>query len=176
MAGAMPATAAQRDHVFDLVERLRDRLGPQTELPAATEDVPSLVPPTWVPRVANPEDLYAVYSGDFDAVSRTALPTMQDELALIGLAPGMSKDEFHDRIALAIAEAPVVRDALLLIDATGGVTEAEYDDLLIRLEADRPAGAVADLLVVLQRWLTHFMPDSYETTQESIKLIKARLV
>ena len=176
LAGAVPATLVWRDHVFDLVERLRDRLGPQTELPAATEEVPSLVPPTWAPRVGNPEDLYAVYRGDVDATSRAALPTMREEIALLGLAPGMSEDEFQDRVALAIAEAPVVRETLLLIDETGGVTEAEYNDLLIRLEADRPDGSIADSLVALQRWLSHFMPDSYETTQESIRLIRAKRV
>ena len=171
-----PATVTERDQLVDLVERLKDRLGPQAALPAATEDVPSLVPPTWVPRVGNPEDLYAVYRGDFGAVSRASRPTMLEELALIGLAPGMSEDEFRDRVALAIAEAPVVMEALLLIDETGDVTEAEFEGLLNRLQADRPAGSVADSLVVLQRWLSHFMPDSYETTQESIRLIKAKRV
>ena len=175
-ATSIPATVAERDQMIALVDRLRDRLGPQAELLAATEDVHSLIPPTWVPRVGNPEDLYAGYRGDLDAVSRTARPTMLEELALLGLAPGMSEGEFRNRVALSIAQAPVVKEALLLIDKTGSVTEAEFDDLLNRLQADRPAGSVADSLIVLQRWLSHFMPESYETTQESIRLIRAKRV
>ena len=126
--------------------------------------------------MGNPEDLYTGYRGDLYAVSRTARPTMLEELALLGLAPGMSEGEFRNRVALSIAQAPVVKEALLLIDKTGDVTEAEFDDLLNRLQADRPAGSVADSLIVLQRWLSHFMPDSYETTQESIRLIRAKRV
>ena len=175
-ADPIPATVAERDRMIDLVDRLRDRLGPQGQLPASTADVPSLIPPTWVPQVGNPEDLYAVYRGEFDAVSRAARPTMLLELTLLGLAPGMSEDEFRDRVALTIAQAPAVREALLLIDETGDVTEAEFDDILNRLDADRPACSVADLLIVLQRWLSHFMPESYETAQESIRVIKAKRV
>ena len=175
-ADPIPATVAERDRMIDLVDRLQDRLGPQGQLPVSTADVPSLTPPTWVPQVGNPEDLYAVYRGEIDAVSQAARPTMLEELTLLGLAPGMSEDEFRDRVALAIAHTPVVREALTLIDKTGDVTEAEFDGILNRLEVERPAGSVADLLIVLQRWLSHFMPDNYETTQESIRLIKARRV
>ena len=176
LAGSTQATATVRDRMVDLVERLKDRLGPQADIQAATEDVPSLIPPTWVPRASNPEDLYAVYRGDLDAVSRAARQTMLEELVLLGLAPGMSEDEFRDRVAIAMAQATVVREVLLLIDETGDVTEAEFNDLLNRLQAHRPAGHVADSLVVLQRWLSHFMPGSYETTQETIKLIRAKRV
>ena len=173
-ATVIPATVAERDQMIALVDRLRNRLGPQAELLAATEDVPSLIPPTWVPRVSNPEDLYAVYCGELDAASRNTRPTMLEELALLGMAPGMLEGEFRNQVALAIAQAPVVKEALLLIDETGDVTEAEFDDLLNRLQADRPVGAIADSLIVLQRWLSHFMPENYETTQESIRLIRAK--
>ena len=48
-ATSIPATVAERDQMIALVDRLRDRLGPQAELLAAAEDVHSLIPPTWVP-------------------------------------------------------------------------------------------------------------------------------
>lgn len=171
-----PATAVERDLVLELVERLRARLGSESSILAATEEVPSLVPETWVPRVGNPEDLYAVYCGDLDAVSRVARPTMAEELVQLGLAPGMSEDEFRRRVALAMADTPVVRKVLSLIDETGDVTESEFKELLDQVRADQPSASVADSLVVLQRWLSHFMPDNYETTQETIRLIKAKRV
>ena len=175
-AYSTPATADDRDRMVYLVEQLKDRFAPQVDLPSGTEDVPSLIPPTWVPRAANPEDLYAVYRGDLSAVSRAARQTVLEELLFLGLAPGMSEDEFRERVAIAMAQSPVVRQTLLLIDETGEVTEAAFDDLLKRLQASRPEGEVADSLIVLQRWLSYFMPDSYETTQESIKLIRAKRV
>ena len=177
LAAAVRATVAERDQLSDLVSRLKEQFGSQRELVAGMEGaIPSLVPPTWIPRSSNPEELYAVYLRDFDAVSRTALPAMLEDLRSLGLAPGMSAEEFKARVAVAIAQAPVIKRVLLLIDETGDVTEAELHDLLNPLEANLPTGSVADLLVVLQRWLSHFMPDGYETAQASIRLIKAKPV
>ena len=179
IATSVPATAAERDQLIDLVARLRDRLGVQKEVLAESEDnSPSLIPPTWVPRASNPEDMYAVYRRDFDEVSRTGLPALQKDLSFLGLAPGMTEEEFNASVAFAIAQAPVVEGALLLIDTTGDVAEPEFVDLLrhVDAEADLPAGSAADLLVVLQRWLSYFMPDGYETAPASIKLIKAKPV
>ena len=176
LADPIPATAAERDRMTDLVGRLQDRLGTPWQLPSRAVDDTSLIPMTWVPQVANPEDLYAVYRGDLETVSRAARPTMLNELTLIGLAPGMTKNEFHVRVANAIAQAPVVKEVLTVIDRTGSVTEAEFAGILRRLAADMPAGSVADSLIVLQRWLSHFMPENYETVQESIRLIQANRV
>ena len=174
LADPIPATADERDRMTDLVARLRERLGPLDPRAVMAEADTSLIPATWVPRAANPEDLFAVYRGDLDRVSRTARPTMLTELTLLGLAPGMTKREFHVRVGAAIAQAPVVREVLSVIARTGDVTEDEFEEILRRLAPDALVGSVAASLIVLQRWLSHFMPESYETVQESIRLIQAK--
>ena len=116
----------------------------------------------------------AVYFGDFDAVGRMGLEAMRQDLAMLGLAPGMSREEFNTHVAVPIAQAPIVREVLMLVDKTGDVTEPEFIGLLNRVGVDRQAASVADLLIVLQRWLSYSMTEGYETTQASIKLIRAK--
>ena len=132
-----------------------------------------LLPPSWVPRVRNPEDLYSVYRGEGD-VSRSALRTMQEELEKIGAVPGMSEETFRTWVAATIIQTPLVSRELQRIDKEGQVTEAALSDLLAEIGADDKEYRTRDVLEILKRWLTYFLPTQYETAQDSIKLIKAK--
>ena len=123
-------------------------------------------------RVRNPEDLYSVYRGEGD-VSRSALRTMQEELEKIGAVPGMSEETFRTWVAATIIQTPLVSRVLQRIDKEGQVTEAALSDLLAEIGADDKEYRTRDVLEILKRWLTYFLPTQYETAQDSIKLIKA---
>lgn len=56
------------------------------------------------------------------------------------------------------------------------MTEAGLKQLLDDLGVDTRNYSAHEGLQVLQRWLTHFLPARYQTTQDSIKLIKAKRV
>ena len=174
LAGAVRATAEQRDRLETLLEKLR---GLPTVIPKSEdgETAMGLLPPNWVPRVMNPDELYSVYCGDRD-VSRTALQTMQEDLAQVGTVSGMDEEVFRAWVAATISQTPLVGRVIQLIDNEGQVTEAGLGDLLAEIGVDARDYRTRDVLKVLERWLTYFLPAQYETARDSIKLIKAKKV
>ena len=171
-AGAVRATAGQRARLEELVERFR---GVSTVILEMENDETAMgpLPPNWVPRVRNPDELYSVYLGNHD-VSRSALPTMQEELAQIGTVPGMDEEGFRTWVAATISQTILVDAVIQRIDKEGEVTEAMLSDLLTEIGIDEKVYRTRDVLEVLERWLTYFLPAQYETARDSIKLIKAR--
>ena len=174
LAGAVRATEEQRDRLRELVDRLSDQ--PAIVIPETADDetTPGLLLPSWVPRIMNPDELYFVYTGEEHRVSRTAVAVMREELAQIGVAPGMGEADFRAWVAAAIAQTPLVGGVMERIDTDGAITEAALEELLDRIGIDVSAYSAHDGLQVLQRWLTHFLPNQYQTAQDSIKLIKAK--
>ena len=170
--GALRATAEYRDHLADLIEKLR---GLPVVIPGREDDASTmgLLPPSWVPRTRNPEDLYSVYRGEVD-VSRSVLQAMQEELAKIGTVPGMNEETFRTWVAATIIQTPLVSRVLQYIENEGEVTEAVLSNLLVKIGADDKESRTREVLEILKRWLTYFLPTQYETTQDSIKLIKAK--
>ena len=134
-----------------------------------------LLPQNWVPRVRNPEDLYSVYRGNHD-ISRSALQTMQEDLAQFGTVPGMDEEGFRAWVAATICQTPLVGRVINHIDNEGQVTESELSGLLAEIGVDTQEYRTREVLEVLERWLTYFLPTQYETARDSIKLIKARKV
>ena len=173
-AGAVRATAGQRNHLETLLKKLRD-------LPAFYNDPEDgntgvgLLPKNWVPRVRNPEDLYSVYRGNHD-ISRSALQTMQEDLAQIGTVPGMDEEAFRAWVAATICQTPLVGRVINHIDNEGQLTESGLSGLLAEIGVDTQEYGTREVLEVLERWLTYFLPTQYETARDSIKLIKAKNV
>ena len=175
-AGAVRATREQQDRLRDLVERLSDQ--PHIVIAETAEDAPTpgLLLPNWAPRTKNPDELYLVYTGDEARVSRTALPAMREELAQLGIVPGIGEADFRAWIAATIAQTPLVGGVMQRIDEEGSMTEAALKQLLDDLGVGAGNYPAHEGLQVLQRWLTHFLPAQYQTTQDSIKLIQAKKV
>ena len=173
LSGSVRATAEQRDLLKELLGRLQ-------RLPAImpeTDDggTKGLLPPSWIPRVRNPEELYSVYRGDSD-VSHITLQEMREDLAQIRAIPGMDEDEFRAWVAATINQTPLVSRVIQCIEEKGEVTEAAVKNLLGEIGADINKYGPRDVLEVLERWLTYFLPEQYETARDSIKLIKAKKV
>ena len=173
-AGAVRATAGQRNHLETLLKKLRD-LPAFYNNPEDGNTGVGLLPPNWVPRVRNPEDLYSVYRGN-DDISRPALQTMQEDLAQIGTVPGMDEEAFRAWVAATICQTPLVDTVINHIDNEGQVTESALNGLLTEIGVDTQKYRTREVLEVLERWLTYFLPTQYETARDSIKLIKAKKV
>ena len=173
LSGSVRATAEQ----YDLLKGLLGRLQRLPTIMSETDDgrTKGPLPPSWIPSVRNPEELYSVYRGDSD-VSRTTLPAMREDLAQIGAIPGMDEDEFRAWVAATINQAPLVSRVIQYIEEKGEVTEAAVKDLLVEIGADVNKYRPREVLEALERWLTYFLPPQYETTQDSVKLIKAKKV
>ena len=173
LAGSVRATAEQRGRLEELLERL-ERL-PTAASEIEEETAMGVLPPSWVPRARNPEELYLVYSGDSD-IGRTTLRTIQEDLAQLGTIPGMDEGRFRAWVAATINQTPLVSRVIQCIEEKGEVTESTLNDLLVEIGADINEYRPRDVLGVLQRWLTYFLPTQYETARDSIKLIKAKKV
>ena len=173
-AGAVRATVFQRNHLLVLLEQIRKV---STKLPVTNVDNTAigLLPANWIPRSRNPEDLYSVYSGNRD-ISRSVLRTMKQELKQIGSVPGLDNETFIAWVAAAIGQTPIVDWVIQRIENQGQVTESGLSELLTEIGVDTRNHQTREVLEVLKRWLTYFLPAQYETTQDSIKLIKARNV
>ena len=171
-SGSVLATAEQRNRLEELLERLW-RLPDVIASEIDDETTMGLLPPNWVPRTRNPEELYSVYCGDYD-VSRSALQTMQEELKQIGTVPGMNEKEFRAWVAATINQTPLVGRVIQCINKEGQVTENTLNDLLAEIGIDDKEYRPRAVLEILERWLTHFLPTQYETVRDSIKLIKAK--
>lgn len=173
LAGAVPATAQDMQWLRDLVNRLASQASIVIAEVADDQTTPGLFAPDWVPRTMNPEELYLVYAGDGSRVSRRALQAMRDEIAQLGVVPGMSEGDFRAWVATSITQTPLVRGVTERIEEQGAMTEPALEQLLASLgvaDTDYPAHQG---LVAIQRWLDYFLPARYQTTQDSIKIIKA---
>ena len=173
-AGAVRATVFQRNHLLVLLEQIR-RI--PTKLPVTNVDdtANGLLSANWVPRSRNPEDLFSVYTGNRD-ISRSVLRTMKQELKQIGSAPGLNEETFRAWVAAAISQTPIVDWVIQRIENQGQVTESGLSKMLAEIGVDTKKHQAREVLEVLKRWLTCFLPTQYETTQDSIKLIKAKNV
>ena len=166
------ATLVQRDYLKDLVETLQS-VAAMMPITGVEETTMGLLPSSWVPQSRNPEELYSVYCGNRD-VSRSVLQTMHQEIREIGAIPGMDKDGFKAWVAATISQTPIIDRVIQQIEEKGHVTEGALREVLTEVGVDTGMYRARDVLEVLRRWLTYFLPEKYETAQDSVKLIKAK--
>lgn len=172
---AVRATSEQRDFMQRLVADLVDIVQQLPDAEFATDELAGvLTPGGWIPRSKNPEDLYAVYRGETDAVGRARLPSMEAELLQMGLPPALPEPHFNSWVCAAIGQTPLVAEVLRVIDENGAVGESEVGAMLETLEVTDESEAPAEVLEVLRRWFNHFMADHFETKQDSIRLVRTR--
>ena len=88
---------------------------------------------------------------------------MQEELKHIGAVPEMNEEEFRTWVAATINQTPLVGRVIQRIDKEGQVTEAVLSDLLAEIGVDATEYRAREVLEVLERWLTYFLPMEYET-------------
>lgn len=170
--GAISATAALRDRLAEFLDNYQGPKPPITKLGAET---PGQLRPDWIPRIRNPEELFAVYSGSAD-IGRAALQAMREDLGQLDVAPGMNEALFREWIAAAISQTPLIQTVISHIEQKGEVTELDIATFLRKFGIDSDAFRPREVLENLERWLTCFFPAQYETARESIKLIRAQSV
>ena len=173
MSGAVEVTAAQHIRLKNLLEKLKGSSLVFYDAQSITALKP--LPPNWVPKSRNPEELYSVYSGNLD-VSRSALNTMNEELTIIGALPGLDEEGFRAIVAATIAQSPLIDRVIRQIESKGHVTETELQAILAAIGTEESKYNPRDVLQVLERWFSYFLSDHYETASDSIKLIKAKKI
>lgn len=172
LRGAVPASRALRDCLASLLESANLRRVEGTEAVQSAGDLEPLAP-DWIPSARNPEELYAVYSGESD-VSRIAREAMRQELKTIGVPLGLSREEFRTWVGASLSGSVLVGSVLRRIDEVGQMTEADLAEVMGGLGANAEDREPRDVLEVLERWLTCFLPTEYETARDSVKLVRSR--
>ena len=153
--GAIRATAALRDRLAAFL----DDHSPQPALADFASEEAGQLPPDWIPRIRNPEELFAAYSGSTD-VGRAALGAMREDLSRIGIAPGMNEAGFREWIAAAISQTPLIHTVVARIEQDGEVTESDMAAFLREYDVDPKVVHPGELLEILERWMTCFSPPS----------------
>lgn len=173
MAGSVVVSAAQHKRLKDLLEKLK-------ESPTLNSDDKMIkelgsLPPDWIPKSRNPEELYSAYAGNPD-VMHTAIETMNEEIGILSVIPGLDEDGFREFVATSIIQTPLISRVMNRIESAGQVTEIELQKLLVEVGVDVSLHNPHDVLQILERWFSYFFQDRYETASDSVKLIKARIV
>ena len=162
------ASKDQHDSLLELVRRMEDA-GRKIEFQDG-EPCVAVLPASWVPKARNPEDLYRAYGGEEDT-SFGLFRALKEEVAELGVVEGLSRQAFYAWVGEAISQTPLVRGVTEMIGSEGQVTEEGLSRILDQNGLREVAVDVRDLLEVLERWLSEFLSDRYETTRDSIKLI-----
>lgn len=171
---AVPASRALRDCLAKLLEDDRVWSVGETEAFRRSADLDVLAP-DWIPYARNPEELYAAYCGEGD-VSRIARETMLQELRTIGVPPGLSREEFRTWVGASLSGSVLVGAVLRRIDEVGQMTEADLAQVMGGMGVAAEDRQAREVLEVLERWLTCFLPTEYETARDSVKLVRSRRV
>ena len=172
LSGAVRATSIQRDHLKKVVEKL-SKTSMTMSITGVDEITTGQLPPSWIPQSRNPEELYSVYCGNSD-ISSSVLQVMEQDLEQIGTIAGLDEEGFRMWIAAVIIQAPLIERVIYRIENEGQVTEQWLSGLLTTIGVDTRKYQAREVLEVLKRWFTYFLPTQYETAQDSIKLVKAR--
>lgn len=169
---AVPASRALRDCLARLVEGDGFERGGEPEVLQSGAGLDVLVP-DWIPSARNPEELYAAYSGK-DDLSRIAGEAILRELRSLGVPPGLDREQFRAWVGAALSGSVLVGSVLRRIDEVGEMTEADLAEVMGGMSVAAEDRVAREVLEVLERWLTWFLPAEYETARDSVKLVRSR--
>ena len=172
MSGCVPATEGQRNALQSVLEQLKTQPQPDAVLADYLGEPSYVLPWNWIPSTRTPEDLYAVYSGD-TGFGGELLGAMRSDLQAINPPPSLDRGSFDSWLATMISQTPLIVWIVSEIDDAGSVTETKLEEKLSDMRIDTNERA-RDILETVRRWLTHFLPVRYETTADSLKLIRAK--
>ena len=172
-AGCVLATEEQRDSLKSVVDELDSLAQQGASLANHNREPLGVLPWNWFPRTRTPEDLYAVYSGDTQ-FSREILRAMQADLHAVNPPATLDPERFDNWFATLISQTPLIAWIVSEIDHSGSVNETALETKLSEMHIDTHEHRARDVLETVRRWMTHFLPAHYETTADSLKLIRAK--
>ena len=128
----------------------------------------------WFPRSRKPERAYRLYSQPPDGYIVEADQLLLNDLAGFNLQPGYSKDEFHKKIRILLAEIPL---AAAVLNATEDTT-LTLPEAVSQIESLAVDGFTpSELWLSFVNWMAYFYPDlvmKHEITEVALR--RARLL
>jgi hypothetical protein len=112
----------------------------------------------WLPRLRSPEFLFDVYAGDIGSLPAAAVETAREDLGVLEIAQGLSRQAFEASVAIRMLQTPIIAgvDRMLAAPRRFGEITAYLDRHSVL--AGRTSASVWQALM---RWMRHFMPHRY---------------
>ena len=128
----------------------------------------------WFPRGRRPERAYRLYSQPPDGYIMEADQRLLNDLAGFNLQPGYSKDEFHKKIRILLAEIPL---AAAVLNATEDTT-LTLPEAVSQIESLAVDGFTpSELWLSFVNWMAYFYPDQVMKHEiAEVALRRARLL
>lgn len=126
--------------------------------PSSAESIESAFVTGWIPQLHEPDGLYLAYRGDFDDLTRRGREAARNDLAALGLRPGLDETQFRLLVAGILLQLPVI----CAIDAAAAVPQrfgAVVD--IIQEVTGEPRNRATHHWQGIMRWLLYFLPDRY---------------
>ena len=101
---------------------------------------------------------------------------MRLELSQMRIIEGLDEVGFKAWVASAIQQTPLIDSVINHIEKHGELTELELQKIFSRIAVGAKPQKTAKVIEALERWLTFFLPAQYQTTRDSIKLIRTKSV
>jgi hypothetical protein len=126
-------------------------------------EAPRLCFADWLPATRQPEDIYAVYLGSLDRVSRASAESATYDLAVLDMPPGLGRTMFAATVATRLLQHPIFGavDRFVAIPRRFG----EVTALLGQYIGPRPAAELDGVWQTMMRWMLHFVSSRYTYTR-----------
>lgn len=117
---------------------------------------------SWLPQTRQPADLFRAYSEQWTQISSTSRVCASNDLRVLQVPPGLSKETFEQYVAMQLLQMPciaAVDDFVCTSQRFGAVR-----DFLMSLPCSKmPEFNPSYYWQTLMRWLLHFLPNRYDT-------------
>lgn len=130
------------------------------------------VSPTWCPRIRNPEELFAVYSGDPD-VSYVLREEMVREIQRLGVVSGLSEPLFKQWVGATISQTPLMARLIETIELDGNIAEQSFERLLLDIGIDIEF-QIREYMQIIFRWLIYFVSPEFHGVADSFRIVKVK--
>lgn len=149
-------------------------------------DLPSVDPPSiqplseplvpddsWLPFLRHPQELWNVYSGDTESLTRTTVRNALSDLAMWDLPRGLDKTSFLRHVSMNLLHMPLIADIDKMLEESQrfGAVRDFIARQFYQQGVDRDANETWQSTI---RWLTFFWPDVYQLSQPNISEIMVR--
>jgi HKD family nuclease len=131
--------------------------GTRVSEPSATYEVSEW----WTPSMRQPSQLYDVYAGEPDDVTRAGKEQAWEDLRHFAIQVGLSREAFEAEVAWQLFQKPVVQEINSFTESSRRFG-AVRDHLKGLPCAERSNFDATRAWQTLIRWLLYFMPDEYE--------------
>lgn len=166
--------------MFETMKALSEAIQVRTEEPpdttsVATEGTKQLIEPLslWLPRLRHPEQLFVAYTNP-DRLTTASREQAFDDLAVLQLPLGLSRDAFEKYVAMQLLQMPLIRRIDSFLEQPrrfGEVRQLLYKEFQAKQVPRDPT----ESWQAIMRWLAYFLENRYRLRKPNYSEIFERI-